>query len=65
MDEETEKALLRIKEALARDRMARVISFPIAQTKAKSMVGNQSAKVLSLSDHRKTVGDQSNSEDQR
>ena len=57
MNEETEKALQRIKQALARDRMARVVSFPIGRVQSKNKSGSESAEVLSLSDYQSSVAD--------
>ena len=57
MNEETEKALQRIKQALARDRMSRVISFPIGRVEYKSNGGKANAEILSFSDYQPSVAD--------
>ena len=63
MDEETEKALQRIKQALARDRMARVISFPTGRVQSKNSGGQANAEILSFRKHQTNVADKLDSND--
>ena len=63
MDEETEKALQRIKQALARDRMARVISFPTGRVQSKSSGEQVNAEILSFREHQTKVADKLDSND--
>ena len=63
MNEETEKALQRIKQALARDRMSRVITFPIDRIQDNTKSELENAEVLSLSDYQPSVADTLSTDD--
>ena len=63
MNEETEKALQRIKQALARDRMARVVSFPIGRVESKNRGEQANAEILSFREHQAKAADKLDAND--